>query len=223
MAAFIYLCLIIQNWVKVFSFLQRQEMKPVKSTQMNQESEDWPTLWITIGPCLLLHFNRKMKEECNKDTACVETENPLTWDPVASDAWASLRKHLLSGCSYFMAQLYVYWPRDPMVTFQVSIGPDNWSDLCNCVTDWSLHLMLVAKTQTGRLLKEIWSKEVKGYSIIRVGTVECWGGCREGERKQIVQQQIFQVQNALGKVTCRFWFWLNVLNFSFSIIHKQAN
>lgn len=153
MAAFMYLCLIIQNWVKVFSSLQRQELKPVKSTQMNQEFEDWLTLWITIGPCLLLHFNRKMKEECDKDTACVETEIPLAWDPVASDAWASLRMHLLSRWSYFMAQLYLYWPRDPAVTFQVSVGPDNWSDLSNCITDRSLHLMLVAMMQIGRLPK----------------------------------------------------------------------
>lgn len=153
MAAFIYLCLIIQNWVKVFSSLQRQELKPVKSTQMNQELKDWLTLRITIGPCLLLHINRKMKEECNKDTACVKTEIPLTWDPVASDAWASLRMHLLSRHSYFMAQLYIYWLRCPKVTFQVCGGPDNWSDLSYCITDWSLYLRLVAMIQIGRLPK----------------------------------------------------------------------
>lgn len=139
--------------MKVFSSLQRQELKPVKSTQMNQEFEDWLTLSIAIGPCLLLHVNRKMKEECDKDTACVETEIPLTWDPVASDAWVSLRMHLLSRCSYFMAQLYVYWLRDSRVTFQVCVGPDNWSDVSNCVIDLSLHLMLVAMTQIGRLPK----------------------------------------------------------------------
>lgn len=117
--------------MKVFSSLQRQELKPVKSTQMNQEFEDWLTLRITIGPCLLLHINRKVKEECDKDTACVKAEIPLTWDPVASGAWASLRMHLLSRRSYFMAQLYVYWLRDPTVTFQICVGPDNWSDLSN--------------------------------------------------------------------------------------------
>lgn len=88
---------------------------------MNQEFEDWLRLWILIGLCLLLHANRKIEEERDKGTACVKIEIPLTWGPVASDAQASLRMHLLPRPSYFRAQLHVYWLRDPRVIFQVSI------------------------------------------------------------------------------------------------------
>lgn len=42
--------------------------------------------------------------------------------------------------------------------------------------------MLVAVTQMGDYQK-LKGSEFKGYSIIRGGTVERWGGCREGERK----------------------------------------
>lgn len=207
--------------MQVFSSLQRWQLKPVKSTQMNQEFEDWLTLWIPIGLCLLLHANRKMKEENDKDAACVKIEIPLTWDPVASDAWASLRMHLLSRPSYFRVQLYVYWLRDPRVIFQVCVGPDDCSDSSNCImASYRSSLLLWLKQGNYQKLKEIWSKEVKGDSVIRNGTIEDWGECREGERKQVVQQQ-FQVQNALGKVTCRiltsctaFWFFF---------LHEQAN
>lgn len=89
---------------------------------MNQEFEDWLSLWILIGLCLLLHANRKIEEERDKGTACVKIDIPLTWGPVASDARASLRLHLLLRPSYFRAQLRVYRLRDPGVIFQVSVG-----------------------------------------------------------------------------------------------------
>lgn len=174
--------------MQVCSSLQRQQLKPVKSIQVNQEFEDWLTLWILIGLCLPLHANRKMKEESNKDTACVKTDIPLTWDPVALDAWSSLRMHLLSRPSYFRAQLYVYWLRDPTVIFQVCAGTDDFSDFRNYIMVSYISCLLL-RLQEGdyQKLTEIWNKKVKGDSIVRDDTTKNWGERRGEQGKQVAQ------------------------------------
>lgn len=163
--------------MQVFSFLQRQQLKPVKSTQMYQKFEDWLPLWIPVGLCLLLHANRKMEEESDKGTACVKIEIPLTWGPVASDAWASLGMHLLLRPHDFRARLHVYWLRDPRVISQFSSAARQLQWL-----ERSSKGLTTSPTCCYDLNREeIWSKEAKGDSAFRKSSSKD-KGCAEEKK-----------------------------------------